>query len=283
MVKKIAGFFTGGFTESGALQYFLKKFDDNIKVKQFCPNNALKRRGTNGKPHMVKEVNGLTGPSLIHYVYNYIDNYFDDLQEYDAILIEDDMDDRFYECMVPGDESTKRKCKNKEFVDYCYTIRETVREKMHKDESYPVFLMFASPEIETWFLADWDNSFGRVYGPKGEKILSRDANNYFSYSFRNYINQNVLKEYKNSLEAYGYFDGDYVKLSSKIQEVLSGEYKVAIKQVDRYGISECQELVYSKQLHGDKMLRNISPMAVANKCSMFFEEAYYEIKKFAAT
>ena len=40
------------------------------------------------------------------------------------------------------------------------------------------------------------------------------------------------------LEENGYFDGDYVKLSSKIQEVLSGEYKVAIKQVDRYGISE---------------------------------------------
>lgn len=283
MVKKIACFFTGGFTESGALQYFLKKFDDNISTDQFCPNKAMRRRGTDGKPHMVREVNGLTGSSLIHYVYNYIDKYFDDLQGYDAILIEDDMDDRFYECTIPGDESSKRKCRNKEYVDYCDEIRNTIREKMHKDENYPVFLMFASPEIETWFLADWQNSFGKVYGPKGEKILSREANDYFSYSFGKYIRQNVLKEYEDSLEAYGYFDGVYVKLSSQIQEALSGEYKVIISQEDRYGISECQELIYSKQLHGDKMLRNISPLAVSNKCIMFFREAYREIKEFAST
>lgn len=154
MVKKIASFFTGGFTESGALQYFLEKFDDNIMIKQFCPNKAMKRRGTDGKPHMVKEVNGLTGSSLIHYVYDYIDKYLDDLQGFDAILIEDDMDDRFYDYALPGDESTKHKCRNNEYLNYCNEIRNTIRDKMHKGNNYPVFLMFASTEIEAWFLAD---------------------------------------------------------------------------------------------------------------------------------
>lgn len=113
--------------------------------------------------------------------------------------------------------------------------------------------------------------------------MDNEANNYFSYSFGNYIRQHVLKQYKDNIEAYGYFDGVYVKLSSQIQETLNGEYKVMISQEDRYGISECQELIYSKQLHGDKMLRSISPSIVSRKCNMFFREAYEDIKKFVAT
>jgi hypothetical protein len=281
MVRKIACFFTGGFTESGAMQYFLEKMGDNLKINQFCPNKAMKRRGTNGKPHMIKSVNGLTGTSLIHYVYDYIDKYGDDLNEYDAILIEDDMDDRFYEYIVAGDETTKRKCRNYEYMQYCNEIRNTIRAKLNKDGNFPVFLLFASPEIETWFLADWDNSFGKVYGPKGVNILSSVANSYFSYSFNKYVHKNILKQYEDNMEAYGYFNGEYIKLSTQIQEALSGEYKVWIdREGDSYGLSKCESLIYSKSIHGDKMLRNISPKQVGNKCLMFYRETYDEIQKF---
>lgn len=96
MVKRIACFFTGGFTESGALQYFIKKIDDNIVIKQFCPNNAMKRRGVNGQPNLVKKVSGLTGKALIKYV-------------------------------IAGDESSKRKCKNASYTAYCNEIQENIR------------------------------------------------------------------------------------------------------------------------------------------------------------
>jgi hypothetical protein len=280
MVRKIACFFTGGFTESGAMQYFLEKMGDNIKISQFCPNKAMKRRGTNGRPHMIKSVNGLTGASLIHYVYDYIDKYQDDLKEYDAILIEDDLDDRFYEYTVAGDETTKRKCRNSEYIQYCNEIRNIIRVKLHKDDGFPVFLLFASPEIESWFLADWDNSFGKVYGPKGVNILNSASNSYFSYSFNKYVRKNILKQYENNIEAYGYFNGEYVKLSTQIQEALSGEYKVWINNDDSYGISRCEALEYSKSIHGDKMLRSISPEQVGNKCLMFYRETYDELQKF---
>lgn len=283
MVKKLACFFTGGFTESGALQYFISKIDQNIVVKQFCPNKAMKRRGVGGKPQLVKDVSGLTGSSLIRYVYNYIDTYWEDLQEFDAILIEDDMDDRFFECKVPGDLTTKYKCRNREYIDYCDDIRKTIRKKMNRGENYPVFLMYASPEIETWFLADWLNSFGTIYGPKGKKILSTEANNYFSVTFRKYTNREILKQYKDNPEAYGYFEGVYKKLSSELQESLEGDYKVSICKEDYYGISKCRELVYSKQKHGDMMLRSIEPLVVRKKCIMFFAEVYDDIKKLSVS
>lgn len=42
MVKNVGCFFTGGYTESNSMLIFLKRINDNIRFKQFCPNRTRK-------------------------------------------------------------------------------------------------------------------------------------------------------------------------------------------------------------------------------------------------
>ena len=125
-MKKVACFFTGGYTESGAMQEFLKKVNANLSFKQFCPNKPKRRwvpgLSLNDQPKIESDLSGLTGASLIRYVNEYIDDHSDELQEYDAVLIEDDLDDRFFIELIPGDSRTKQIFKSDEFLS-CLSIK----------------------------------------------------------------------------------------------------------------------------------------------------------------
>lgn len=279
-MKKVACFFTGGYTESNAMQIFLKKINDDIQLKQFCPNKTRKRKRPDAECDLISEFSGLTGKSLIQYLYHYLDKHKEEFADFDAIIIEDDLDGAFGDERTKGDSSTFVSIRNQAFEDHCNTIKTTVREKLQKDDTFPVIQFYASPEIETWFLADWGNSFGSIYGPKFLNILNANENQYFRSRFQAYINANVLKEYCEQLENYGYFNGEYLKLSEQIICSLDS-FKVTIAlqpgEISKQ-ISERRELVYSKRLHGDIMLRQLSPESVKIKCSTYFSEAFTALK-----
>lgn len=262
------------------MQIFLKKINDDIQLKQFCPNKTRKRKRPDAECDLISEFSGLTGKSLIQYLYHYLDKHKEEFADFDAIIIEDDLDGAFGDERTKGDSSTFVSIRNQAFEDHCNTIKTTVREKLQKDDTFPVIQFYASPEIETWFLADWGNSFGSIYGPKFLNILNANENQYFRSRFQAYINANVLKEYCEQLENYGYFNGEYLKLSEQIICSLDS-FKVTIAlqpgEISKQ-ISERRELVYSKRLHGDIMLRQLSPESVKIKCSTYFSEAFTALK-----
>lgn len=286
MVRKVACFFTGGFSESGAMQEFLHKINPNVVLKQFCPNKPLKRWipgiPTSKQPKIQRQFSGLTGKDLISYVHHYIDNHIDEIRMYDAILIEDDLDARFYQEVVSGDPTSKRVAKTKEYNDYCNIVTTQIRKKLSKDDTFPVILLYASPEIEAWFWGDWENSFGYAYGPKSIGMLSREENQYFSNRFRTYLRNNVTKEYSNCIEYFGFFNGIYHKLSDKVIDSLEGGFKTALSEEENElakNISKMKELKYSKMIDGDRMLRNLSGKVLKGQCPVFYSPAIREFEK----
>lgn len=93
----------------------------------------------------------------------------------------------------------------------------------------------------------------------------------------------VLGEYADNIEEYGWIEERYIKLSDKIIEAIQSEIKEYIRGVKNASpeyvrqIVESRDLYYSKKLHGDKMLRNIKPDIVADKCRKYFGSTYNQI------
>lgn len=282
MVKKAACFFTGGYMEFGALTGFLEKINQRVHFKQLCPNRPKGRKRPMPQTDLKDDVSGLTGSALLEYVYNYIDKYPQDLADCDAVIIEDDLDGRFTELSDPGDETTRESRKTQGFREHCKTIISEVQKRLEKDEAFPVVLLFAAPEIEAWLLSDWNNTFGYIYGPKGTAVLTGDENRFFSARFQPYIRDNVLLKYANEVENYGFFSGKYKKLSDQLISALRS-FQIELGKpeetsVHAKAIAFQKELRYSKMLHGAAMLQQLSPNTVRKKCTVYFEEAFSQIK-----
>lgn len=284
-MKKVACFFTGGYTESGAMQEFLKKVNANLSFKQFCPNKPKRRwvpgLSLNDQPKIESDLSGLTGASLIRYVNEYIDDHSDELQEYDAVLIEDDLDDRFFIELIPGDSRTKQIFKSDEFLDYCRQVADTIRRKLNKSTEFPVIQLYASPEIESWFWGDWEHSFGCVYGPQYTGVLTSQENNFFENRFRTYSKDHIVKQYIHNVEYYGFFDGIYHKLSDELIFALEGGFKESLNSIPgrlSKSIAENRNLYYSKKDHGDLMLRNLSPDVLKRCCPVFAAPAIIQLE-----
>lgn len=260
MVKKVVCYFTGGWTESGAMSEFLKKINHKFHYQQRCPNKPKYKRG------LACHLCGLTGQSLIDYILNDIRNHLDEIRTSTAIIIEDDLDGRFENRL-------------ESFVEY----RDSVISRIHVelDMDIPILFFAASPEIESWLISDWDNSFGCTYSRAQGGPLAHPQNNYFNVSFKKYIYGNVLLDYKDNIEDYGFFEYGYRKLSDEIIQALSIGYRevLALEGPATYheAIVYNKSLYYSKRLHGDRMLRNISPEAVAAKCTKYFRKAFHEL------
>jgi hypothetical protein len=88
--KEIGCFITGGWTEAGAMTVFLKKINCNFEYVQCFPKKDKRKDGLDGR------LNGCTGKDLINEVYRRIELYKDKYRHFYAIIIEDDLDCRFY-------------------------------------------------------------------------------------------------------------------------------------------------------------------------------------------
>lgn len=270
MKKRIACFFTGGYTELYGMTQFLKKINGEAGFIKLTPTRERKSKEDirNRARHMEmisKRESGLTGKKLIDHVKNFVQEERFKEERYDMILIEDDKDDRFLTIQADGTAAIDEK--------EWETFKQEVQEQLQKaGVTIPIIMIMAAPEVEAWFLADWDNSFGQEY----RQILSNDQNQYFSTKFRIHINEEILTErYKNDIESYGYFDSQYVKLSERIQKSLeeidfmggySGEYPT-------------ESVRYSKTKNGGRMLANIEPQSVLQKCPHCFREGYYKLQE----
>lgn len=262
--KKVACFFTGGFTELNAMKSFVERINGNADYTQLCPNAPRKSRDSiRNRQSIDNSQSGLTGDSLLNYVLEVVKKPYFIRESYDAILIEDDKDARFI-----NEETASIDLESWE--DFKENIQRQLAEK---GVTVPVIIFLAAPEIEAWFISDWENSFGQVY--RGTNGLNVPQNSYFSTVFRKYINDRILTEkYSEAIESYGYFDGEYKKLSEEIQTALNcndfmGKYTPAFQH---------SPIRYSKRKQGEVMLRSIDPSIVLQHCTLFFKEGFLALK-----
>lgn len=268
MVNTVACFLTCGYTEAGAMQFFLRRINNKYEYKQYLPNKTIKKKGD--AKNISSEISGLTGEALLEKIYAILEKHRSEISKCKAILIEDDLDGRFHEY---SDEQIE---------EYHSRIVSIVHEKLQKE--IPVFLLYASPEAESWFLADWKNGFEYLYCDRGiVSDIDYGAKGFFVHHLKQYIDDNILKEYSDEIEEYGWFDGKYVKLSDELIEAIQTGAKEYIESLPGTNqeyvrqIQESRELYYSKKLHGDRMLRNIRPDAIANKCRKYFGKTYNQM------
>ena len=64
---RIACFLTCGYTEAGAMQFFLRKINDKFEYKQYLPNKTIKKKGDSMT--IKRDISGLTGDALLENVY----------------------------------------------------------------------------------------------------------------------------------------------------------------------------------------------------------------------
>ncbi|MBR0090878.1 MAG: hypothetical protein IJP92_04200, partial [Lachnospiraceae bacterium] len=189
MVKRVACFFTCGYTESGAMQQFMRKMNTDCEFVQVLPNKARKKR--DGDVWIKSEWEGLSGSGLHSKVYEILRKYRTHYCDYDAVLIEDDLDGRFN-----GKEPSEIDEINKNIVDQ---VRSSVGRQDMK-----VVLLYAAPEVEGWFLADWNNSFASVYT---DKAFIRDIPDvatlkHYVHNLYVHIRDNIIDP-DDDIEAYG--------------------------------------------------------------------------------
>lgn len=268
MVDRIACFLTCGYTEAGAMQFFLKKINDKYEYKQYLPNKTIKKKGD--AKNISSNISGLTGEALLEKIYSILEKYRDEISKCKAILIEDDLDGKFH-----GYSS-------EQIENYTSQIINKVHEKLQKD--IPVFILYASPEAESWFIADWENGFEYLYCHSGVVAdVEHGARLFFSHNLKQYIDRNILGEYSNNIEEYGWFGENYLKLSDQIIDTIQMGIKDYINEMRNVNpayvrqIVESRDLYYSKKLHGDRMLRCIKPNLVASKCRKYFGTTYNQM------
>lgn len=271
MVKKIACFFTCGYTEAGGMQSFLKNINNHYNYIQFLPNKTIKKKGM--PKNISKDISGLTGKALLNKIYKIIAAHKDEIKKFSAIIIEDDLDGLFHR----SDED--------EINNHICTIIKEINVILEKD--MPVFVIYASPEIESWFIADWKNSFEYIYlSSTIVKDLEYEERKIFVYYLRKYINSYILKDCSDNIEEYGWFDDEYRKLSEEIQLAIRKNVKEEIIRSSKFRkeltlkIYQSKYLYYSKKLHGEKMLRNIDPSVVATKCRKYFFNTFNRLHYF---
>lgn len=271
MVDRIACFLTCGYTEAGAMQAFLKKLNNKFDYKQYLPNKTIKKKGTSKT--ISRDLSGLTGEALLEKIYTIIEKHSDEIAKCKAIIIEDDLDGKFHN-------------KTKEFVEkYIAEIKSRIYAILNNQ--IPIFILYASPEIESWFIADWEHGFGYVYGKSGcVQDIEIYAKKFFVYHLRQYVNTYILKQYVDNIEEYGYFGKTYYKLSDQLIKAIQEDAKKYIFNLPNTNkeyakqILDSRELYYSKKVHGDRMLRNLDPIILNDKCRCYYSHFYQAVSKF---
>ena len=94
MVERIACFLTCGYTEAGAMQFFLRKMTDKYEYKQYLPNKTRKKKGD--AKTISSQISGLTGEALLEKVYSILEKHKEEICTCKAILIEYYLDGKFY-------------------------------------------------------------------------------------------------------------------------------------------------------------------------------------------
>lgn len=258
-------FFTCGYTEAGEMQSFLRKINDKYTYLQSLPNKLKKKKGDSKT--ISSDINGLTGEALFSKIIEIITKYKEDYIQSRYIIIEDDLDFRFK-------NSTKEDVKQYE---------EGKISEIHKIlPDVEVLFLYACPEIEAWFIADWSNGFGCLKNDNPFlSTLSTADKQFFIHELNGCISTSILKKCGNDIELYPNFFEETEKLSELIQSIIKIDVfdSIKAKNLKIYkNLISYSGICYSKKRHGSFMLRCIDPEILNGKCNHYFSTFYRKLK-----
>jgi hypothetical protein len=260
ILMRVGYFCSGGHTELGArmlqtgereiaaIDAFLRKIDSrHLTFERLFP--AREKPGPKHKPGRppasLKDpsAGGITGQGLLDVMQARLTKHYRGTQfDYDAIVVIDDADCRFL--------------KENEYEQWCSDLHEKIKNWTQREIVF--FALIASPEIEAWFLADWDEGFGREYPTIGWKLRRELAKEEF-----------LGPSPWNDLEAFG---GPYDSSRGSCTRKISDEINKALGQIaiDEGNVTNPKIYTYSKRENGPDILRRIRPDEVAKACPRFF-------------
>lgn len=234
----------GGETEIKGFIPFLEKHFGCHFIRKAPIKQKPGPRPTRGESPKKKEYSigyGKTGQSLAEQIRIQLENAFLTHDTCDLILVLDDLD-----C---HDEQQREQM----FIE--------VTDRFPQTMNIPKFVAFASPEIEAWIIADWDNSLAKHldFREKHEAMrwwLSSKR----AVSFSQPENFSEYDSYKNACKE---------KLSEAIIEA-SIEYAQERIVIDEDGKPSAKyDVRYSKGIHTPALLGQINADIVSNKCPLF--------------
>jgi hypothetical protein len=255
LVIRVGHFCTGGHTELGAralpsgdlqlaaIDAFLRKISPDILWTRAFP--AREKPGPKHKPGSAPvsfkdpRDGGVTGRTLVDRMRERLTKHYRGPDcDLDAVVVIDDADCRFLD-----DGAVQRWTQDLEREVRLWTERSELR----------FVALLASPEIEAWLLADWEEGFGREYAsiqvPLGQ-ALDRDL-----LGARPWVR---IEEFG------GPFDREKgsctQKLSTEVQSALARLAMEKGEAADRWTYT------YSKRDNGPDMLRRIRPDKAAESC-----------------
>jgi hypothetical protein len=238
LVIRVGYFCTAGHTEVGGIQEFLGRIDAGADVEWERCFPAVQKPGPKLHRPAPRHAEGMTGARLVGEMLERLGKYHraGTRGALDIVVFIDDAD-----CRFEGDPA--------KLAAWVAERTEAVRAATGKP-STPFVALFASPEIEAWFIADWDQGFGHEYAhlSGGEKHLRAHVDEL--------LNGTAVEMYGG-----GFVNGACAdKLSEKLQDL-----------INRLGEN------YSKRTHGQDMLRRIRPSKVAEVCNFCFRPALHSL------
>lgn len=257
-----AGFFcTAGYTETGGLPEFLRKLRGDVEWERCFPAKvkpAPKLGRMTSAP--VAQHSGATGERLVKEMLARLSKYYSGERcLFDFVLLVDDAD-----CRFAGEPEA--------LAAWRTELAAGVRAAVGRD--LPVYVLLASPEIESWLLADWELGFGGHYRSIGVAL-------------RRHVRDCLLTNAGLDWETVEDFGGQ--RLGGGCEHKLSEALRDAIRAGGR--CDQCAppqastsadmppttRLRYSKRDDGASMLKRIRPERVRLHCPRHFAPAQAEL------
>jgi len=177
-------------------------------------------------PPKIQPGYGLTGSSFTKQIVLILQNALTQGRSCDLLLIIDDLD-----C---HDMLTRQK------------YFQTAIDEISDADNIEQLICFASPEIEAWIIADWQNT------------LAADADfRQYHASMRYWLSTQADVSFENP-ENYSEYEPSKKACAEKLSEVLITASKLN---------QECT--TYSKSLHTPRLVKGLSPETVSQKCPLF--------------
>ncbi len=254
---RIGYFCTSGYTETGGMEEFLKKLLPTARWERCFPAvikpapKLRRERAATGQVVPLAEPRraeaGLTGESLQKKMLGILRTWHVKRSDpYDAYLLIDDADCRF--CL---EEDGSRDAVLERWTTWQRGLQKRVQEELGRP--VPVVALLASPEVEAWLVADWEQSFQLHYPGMARELQRR-------------VKERIPQR---GLESFGCPQKDGA-CTQKLSEVLQEEVQ--------HGGAR-----FSKRDDAPYMLMRIRPERVATACSGLFVGGWKALRSLPAS
>lgn len=219
----------GGEAEVRGLKPFIEKFFPDHEIERKMP---IRRKPGPRPSATANSKYGLTGKALIDEMPKRLRSSWINGERCDVVLVFDDLD-----------------CKD--FVqqkEICFSLFESLKE-MFEDEK--ICVGFAAPELESWLIADWDNSFAKHPDFRGRHN-----------KMRHWLS--AIKKFPfSNPEDFGSYDDRKGSCNEKMSTIIIESS--TLDAADRF------KPRFSKGKHTPEMLMDVNPETIKLKCPIFRE------------